>query len=40
MPLSASQIRELLTALNDELSAANVIGEVGLCGGAVRMQAV
>lgn len=35
MPLTATQIRALLTALNDELRAANVIGEVGLCGGAV-----
>ena len=29
MPLTATQIRALLTALNDELRAANVIGEVG-----------
>lgn len=35
MPLTANQIRELLTALNEELREANVIGEVGLCGGAV-----
>jgi hypothetical protein len=35
MPLTANQIRELLTALNEELAAASVVGEVGLCGGAV-----
>jgi hypothetical protein len=33
--LTTQKIRELLTALNDELAARNVVGEVGLCGGAV-----
>jgi len=33
--LDAPMIRRLLTALNDELKAHGVIGEVGICGGAV-----
>ena len=33
--LGAERIRELLGALNEELASRSVIGEVGLCGGAV-----
>jgi hypothetical protein len=33
--LTAEKIRELLAALNEELEARNVVGEIGLCGGAV-----
>lgn len=33
--LDVSKIRELFHALNDELSKMNVMGEIGLCGGAV-----
>lgn len=33
--LTESEIRELLEALGGELSAMNVVGEIGLCGGAV-----
>lgn len=33
--LSTETIRALLAALNDELAAREVVGEVGLCGGAV-----
>lgn len=33
--LTAETIRKLLAALNDELAATGVVGEVGLCGGAV-----
>lgn len=33
--LDAAQIRRLFAALNDELKSRGVIGEVGLCGGAV-----
>lgn len=33
--LSTQEIRELLTALDEELATRDVVGEVGLCGGAV-----
>ena len=33
--LDAATIRELFEALNDELSSKGVVGEVGICGGAV-----
>jgi hypothetical protein len=33
--LTADDIRRLFSALNDELGARGVVGEVGLCGGAV-----
>jgi methylmalonyl-CoA mutase cobalamin-binding subunit len=33
--LTRDQIRQLLEAVNDELRARRVTGEVGLCGGAV-----
>jgi hypothetical protein len=33
--LTTGTIRALLTALNDELASREVVGEVGLCGGAV-----
>lgn len=33
--LTSGTIRALLTALNEELAAREVVGEVGLCGGAV-----
>ena len=33
--LTAEKIRELLAALNEELGARDVVGEIGLCGGAV-----
>ncbi|HVR82978.1 MAG TPA: DUF6036 family nucleotidyltransferase [Planctomycetota bacterium] len=33
--LSAEKIRRLFSALNDELAKKEIIGEIGLCGGAV-----
>jgi len=33
--LSAKEIRELLVLLDEELRSRNVVGEIGLCGGAV-----
>jgi len=35
MPLTTETIRALLTSLNDELTSRGVVGEIGLCGGAV-----
>jgi hypothetical protein len=35
MPLGTGTIRALLNALSDELGARGVVGEVGICGGAV-----
>jgi hypothetical protein len=35
MPLTTEMIRSLLESLNDELATRGVVGEIGLCGGAV-----
>ena len=36
--LNKQQILDLLAVLNDELQTRGVVGEIGLCGGAIRAQ--